>query len=41
MDEADSIGDNVAIMAAGKLRCVGTPLNLKERFGIGPATDLS
>lgn len=41
MDEADSIGDNVAIMAAGKLRCVGTPLNLKQRFGIGYRVSLS
>ena len=35
MDEADVLGDRVAILSHGKLRCVGSPLWLKARFGIG------
>jgi ATP-binding cassette subfamily A (ABC1) protein 3 len=35
MDEADLLGDRVAIMAHGKLQCVGSPLFLKNRFGVG------
>lgn len=35
MDEADVLGDRIAIMAEGRLRCVGTPLALKQALGIG------
>jgi len=35
MDEADILGDRVGIMADGGLRCVGSPLFLKERYGLG------
>jgi ABC-type multidrug transport system ATPase subunit len=35
MDEADALGDTVAILASGALRAVGTPLFLKSRFGAG------
>ena len=35
MEEADSLGDNIAILANGRLRAVGTPLFLKNRFGAG------
>ena len=35
MDEADILGDRVGIMCKGKLTCVGSPLFLKNRFGIG------
>jgi ATP-binding cassette subfamily A (ABC1) protein 3 len=35
MDEADILGDRVGIMCRGKLTCVGSPLFLKNRFGIG------
>lgn len=35
MDEADLLGDRVAIMAHGKLQCIGSPLFLKNRFGVG------
>lgn len=35
MEEADVLGDKVAIMARGKLRCIGTSLRLKQRFGGG------
>eukprot|EP00937_MAST-01D_sp_MAST-1D-sp2_P000217 g217.t1 len=35
MDEADMLGDRIGIMAEGELRCVGSPLFLKNRFGAG------
>ncbi len=35
MDEADILGDRVAIMAAGTVKCCGSPLFLKNRFGVG------
>ena len=35
LDEADKLGDRVAIMAHGKLMCCGSPLFLKNRFGVG------
>ena len=35
MDEADQLGDRIAIMAAGKLKCAGSPLFLKRKFGVG------
>lgn len=35
MDEADVLGDRIAIMAEGELKCYGTPFFLKKRFGSG------
>ena len=35
MDEADILSDRVAIMSKGKLACVGSPLFLKTKFGMG------
>eukprot|EP01113_Clastostelium_recurvatum_P037818 TRINITY_DN556_c1_g1_i1.p1 TRINITY_DN556_c1_g1~~TRINITY_DN556_c1_g1_i1.p1 ORF type:complete len:1777 (-),score=529.48 TRINITY_DN556_c1_g1_i1:1681-6783(-) len=35
MDEADYLGDRIAIIAHGNLRCAGTSLFLKSRFGVG------
>ena len=35
MDEADVLGDRVAIMARGEMKCIGSPLFLKKRFGAG------
>jgi ABC-type multidrug transport system ATPase subunit len=35
MEEADALGDQVAIVAGGRLRANGTPLFLKSRFGAG------
>ena len=35
MDEADLLSDRIFIMARGALQCTGSPLWLKERFGIG------
>ncbi|OWZ23178.1 ABC transporter [Phytophthora megakarya] len=35
MDEADILGDRIAIMAEGKLQCAGSSLFLKKRYGVG------
>lgn len=35
MDEADILGDRVAIMSGGKLQCIGTPYFLKKHYGMG------
>ncbi|KAK1318291.1 ABC transporter A family member 1 [Acorus calamus] len=35
MDEADVLGDRIAIMANGSLRCCGSSLFLKHRYGVG------
>ncbi|CAH8577979.1 unnamed protein product [Schistosoma turkestanicum] len=33
MDEADHLGDRIAIMAGGELKCFGSPLFLKSKYG--------
>ena len=35
MDEADILGDRIAIMADGVIKTVGSSFFLKKRFGIG------
>ncbi|CAH4032670.1 unnamed protein product [Pieris brassicae] len=35
MDEADYLGDRVAIMSNGALQCIGSPYFLKTHYGIG------
>mmetsp|Transcript_20566 Transcript_20566/g.48274 ORF Transcript_20566/g.48274 Transcript_20566/m.48274 type:complete len:1247 (+) Transcript_20566:2893-6633(+) len=35
MDEADILGDRIAIMAEGQLRCIGSSLFLKKTYGVG------
>ena len=35
MEEADILGDRVAIMSHGRLQCSGSSMFLKSRFGIG------
>ena len=35
MDEADILGDRIAIMAEGQLRCCGSSLFLKKTYGVG------
>lgn len=35
MDEADVLGDRIAIMGNGSLRCCGSSLFLKHRYGVG------
>jgi ABC-type multidrug transport system ATPase subunit len=35
MEEADILGDRMGIIVRGTLRCLGTSLRLKSRFGSG------
>lgn len=35
MDEADVLGDRIAIMSRGVLKAIGSPFFLKKSFGIG------
>lgn len=35
MEEADILGDKVAIMAKGNFRALGSSLHLKQKFGAG------
>lgn len=35
MDEADILGDRIAIMAEGGVQCTGSSLFLKNRYGVG------
>lgn len=35
MDEADLLGDRIAIMAAGQLKCCGSSFFLKKKYGAG------
>jgi len=34
MDEADLLGDRIAILANGRLQCFGTSMFLKKKYGI-------
>jgi len=40
MEEADVLGDEIAIMDKGRIRAQGTSLFLKNRFGAGYELDL-
>lgn len=35
MDEADLLGDRIAIISSGRLQCCGSSVFLKGRFGSG------
>lgn len=35
MDEADILGDRIAIISNGQMKCVGSSLFLKNTFGEG------
>ncbi len=35
MDEADFLGDRIAIMGEGEIKCCGSSMFLKERYGVG------
>jgi hypothetical protein len=35
MNEADILGDRIAIMAEGDVQCTGSSLFLKNRYGVG------
>ena len=41
MEEADILGDTIAIMAKGRLRCLGSTVRLKTRFGAGYKLSIS
>ncbi|PKU67665.1 ABC transporter A family member 2 [Dendrobium catenatum] len=41
MEEADILSDRIAIMAKGRLRCFGTSIRLKSRFGTGYIANIS
>lgn len=41
MEEADVLGDHVGVLISGRLRALGTPLFLKERYGSGYNVSLS
>lgn len=35
MEEADILGDRIAIMARGEIKAIGTSVRLKQKFGSG------
>lgn len=35
IDEADELADRVCIMSHGKVIALGTPMNIKKKFGVG------
>ena len=37
MDEADVLGDRIAIMAKGTLQCCGSTIFLKKVYGLSPS----
>jgi ABC-type multidrug transport system ATPase subunit len=41
MEEADALSDRIAIMNHGQIKCVGSPLYLKNTFGSGYRLTLS
>ncbi|XP_016475518.1 ABC transporter A family member 2 isoform X1 [Nicotiana tabacum] len=41
MEEADILSDRVGIVAKGRLRCIGTSIRLKSRFGTGFIANVS
>ena len=41
IEEADILSDGIAIMARGKLRCIGTSVRLKSRFGTSFVVNVS
>jgi ABC-type multidrug transport system ATPase subunit len=40
MDEADYLGDRIAIMGDGRIKTCGTSMFLKKRFGVGYTLDI-
>ena len=41
MEEADVLGDRIGIISAGRMRCLGTSLRLKSRWGSGYHVSIS
>jgi len=40
MDEADYLGDRIAVMTKGRLKCCGSSLFLKKKFGVGTILEI-
>ena len=40
MDEADALGDRIAIMSKGKLKTCGSSLFLKDKYGLGTMLEI-
>ena len=41
MDEADALGDRIAIMSKGKLKTCGSSLFLKKKYGLGTILEIT
>jgi ABC-type multidrug transport system ATPase subunit len=41
MEEADILGDRIAIMARGRLKAIGSSLRLKQKYGAGYTVSVS
>lgn len=41
MDEAEALGDRIGIMSKGQLKVCGSPLFLKNRYGLGTLLEIS
>jgi ABC-type multidrug transport system ATPase subunit len=41
MEEADILADRIAIMSSGRLRCLGSSLFLKNKYGVGYSLTIS
>jgi len=41
MDEADYLGDRIAIMGEGKIKTCGSSLYLKKTFGVGYSLNIT
>jgi len=41
MEEADILADRIAIMHEGRLRCLGSSLFLKKKYGVGYSLTIS
>jgi ABC-type multidrug transport system ATPase subunit len=35
MEEADVLADRVCVMVKGRIKCVGSPVSLKQQYGLG------
>ena len=40
MDEADELGDRIAILSNGKLKVCGSSLFLKQKYGLGTVLEV-
>jgi ABC-type uncharacterized transport system ATPase subunit len=41
MEESDFLSDRISIMARGRMRCIGSSISLKNRFGAGIRVSIS